>query len=793
MKENIILVCVLTIFMAGCGNKASENSASIEPSNEPQIIESGEGKVRISEVMSKNNSTLRLEDGSYPDWIELENCTNETIDLDGWYLSDKESGGTQLSNVKIDPYGRIIVYADKLSSTSTEVHVGFGIKEGETVYLKDKNDDVVSSVEIDSDVSDFSIAYGEGDYMLCKYPTPGLDNTIESYISIQETIVANSPIQINEVCVANFKNYDTGNDDIGRPDWVEIKNVSTEEINMSDYYLSDDNKNPGLYNLPDSIIYPGEIKIILCDKNASEYTGTYPMAPFSLNDESDSLYLTRNDGTLMDMVSLKNIPYNCTFGRIEGENGFFYFNSATPGEINNTEGKRYVCSTPTSNIKDGIYNDVNSVKVELYSDGEIYYTLDSTVPDSSSIKYKGPIELTQTTIVRAVSVKNNAVDSTPLTLSFIINEEHSLPVVSLVSDDKPHFNSMYSNGYKLDETPGQISYFDDQGSFSIGCGIKMHGDTSLTLFKPGVSVRFRGAYGQPELNYDLFDGGITTFTNLLLRGGQDQLDTIVRNEAIINMAMQYTNSLVCQRNKYCVLYVDGVYKGIRSLMEKSNEQLYASHYGVDKDSVVENEAAVYTDDLFYEEVVYDVIYGDMSDDEQYNSVCSKLDINSLIDWVVIEGWSGNFDLASGNLRYIKSTENDGKWRLELYDLDCALINPEFCFAYVTNYPNQIGQIVMCLLDNNNFREKFFTRANELITTAFTNENTIAELNRLYEIIDSEVARDEEISTMSYEQWKKHTQDLEIKIRDNDWANTAIDLLCDQACVTEEERAKYFGQ
>lgn len=45
-----------------------------------------------------------------------------------------------------------------------------------------------------------------------------------------------------------------------------------------------------------------------------------------------------------------------------------------------------------------------------------------------------------------------------------------------------------------------------------------------------MSLRFRGSYGQETLQYDIFGGGATEFTNLLLRAGQDQEQAIIRNE-----------------------------------------------------------------------------------------------------------------------------------------------------------------------------------------------------------------------------------------------------------------------
>ena len=47
----------------------------------------GQG-IRINEIMSSNSATIADEDGDYSDWIELYNSGKDTVDLQGWGLSD---------------------------------------------------------------------------------------------------------------------------------------------------------------------------------------------------------------------------------------------------------------------------------------------------------------------------------------------------------------------------------------------------------------------------------------------------------------------------------------------------------------------------------------------------------------------------------------------------------------------------------------------------------------------------------------------------------------------------------
>ena len=194
------------------------------------------------------------------------------------------------------------------------------------------------------------------------------------------------------------------------------------------------------------------------------------------------------------------------------------------------------------------------------------------MPTESSFEWIGPTSVPASCVIRAIAVESNALPSRALTLNYYIGESYSLPVLSIVSDNKTAFYGMYNVGWKDLEWGGCISWYEDGGSFSVPCGISMHGDTSLTMRKKNLSIRFRGSYGQQELNYDLFGGGITSFTNLVVRGGQDQNASIIRNELCENLALAASDHVVSSRSRYCVMFLDGKYSGIYALSEKLNEQ-----------------------------------------------------------------------------------------------------------------------------------------------------------------------------------------------------------------------------
>ena len=92
----VLLACMLA-GLCGCGSgeqTAAETAAptpSAAPTPAPTPDMSDVGKLAISELMIKNRGVLADADGEFPDWIELENVSGESVSLNGWTVSDSES------------------------------------------------------------------------------------------------------------------------------------------------------------------------------------------------------------------------------------------------------------------------------------------------------------------------------------------------------------------------------------------------------------------------------------------------------------------------------------------------------------------------------------------------------------------------------------------------------------------------------------------------------------------------------------------------------------------------------
>ena len=789
-------VCGLwaALCLAACGN-SQEPAPTPEPTLSPEELRLDADKIVISELMIKNRAVLRDEDGDFSDWIELENISGESVNLSGWSISDKaDKPGWVLPGRTLGPGERLLLFASG-KDRAASLHTDFALSPGETVYLYNKYGYLTASLFCEDTEADVSLCRGEdGNYARSLYPTPGFANTAEGYALRQEGLTAAGPLVINEVVAANYEGYRESR--LGYCDWVEIKNISGSPVLLSDYYLSDDAKDYRLWRFPEQTLEPGELLLVCCDDSSLPAASGTVRASFSLNSSHEELYLSGPDYSLVDFVSLRDIPYECSYGRCPGENGWFFFDKPTPG-LENGQGYRRVSAAPVALTVGGAFDGVDSLSVELSAEGTIYYSTDCSLPTPESPVYTGPIEFSSTAVIRAIAVEEGAMPSRPMTQSYVLNEYHSLPILSLVSDDAVSFHQMYSNGAKGREARGSLALYEEDGFFSIPCGIRMYGETSLGLPKKNMSVRFRGAYGQASLEYDVYGGGVTEFTNFVLRSGQDYYNTIIRNELGLNLGLQLSDKIMSLRSRYCILYIDGKYWGIYALMEKSNEQHYASLASVSRDSVTVIEAPVPVDTRLWQDVFTFCRTHDLSQPENYAYFCSVMDVDSLIDWLVIEGFTANRDLTFGNLRYCRSTENDGKWRLMLYDLDATFLQANETYSNMfSDYWLQVRQlsvIVKPLLKNDEFVDRFLTRAGEALGSVLTNENVTAEIDRLADIVRPEVARDYKAHGLNAMHWEQNIDTLKAFIQDQDWRQYSIKSLCKIFDLSQEEREQYFGQ
>lgn len=292
--------------------------------------------VRINEVMTSNKTALSDSEGSYPDWIELANTSNETVDISGWALLDKASRSTYFTfpEYQLDPGEMVIVFASGhiASESGADFHAPFRLSSmGDTLMLSDSHSTVVESINIPALGANQSYAQTNSGWTVTSEYTPGLENTSLNYAALTSTQpVSDAALLITEV-MADNASYKAPDGVLY--DWIEIQNVGSSAIDLRGYGLSDDAGKPSQWKFPSVTIQPGQCLLVYASGlDWQDEDGTLH-ANFGLRAEGESILLYNASAQVLDHVEFDNLKADQSLRR-QSDGSYTTSGTATPGQAN---------------------------------------------------------------------------------------------------------------------------------------------------------------------------------------------------------------------------------------------------------------------------------------------------------------------------------------------------------------------------------------------------------------------------------------------------------------------------
>jgi len=389
------------------------------------------------------------------------------------------------------------------------------------------------------------------------------------------SIKADIPVSINEFMASNSSVI---SDPQGQyDDWIEIYNYSADTINIGGMYLTDDFSVPTKWQIPSAtIIQAGGYLLIWADDDTAD-AGLH--ANFKLDADGEEICLFDSDGiTLIDSITYPAQTTDISYGRYpDASDEWRFFALPSPGEENEAGYLGIVADTQFSHDR-GFYNVQFDVAITTETAGAtVRYTTDGSTPTETYGQiYTGPIQISTTTCLRAMSYKSgwkstNVDTQTYLFTSDIIQQTResalaaglpsswgsrsadygldpdvigpgdrfggvyaaiiedsltSIPTISLTLDNDDFFGpaGIYTNVQGrgvLWERPASAELIFPEGSegFQINAGLRIHGAASRHLSrKNGLRLMFKSEYGPTKLKYPLFgEDGVTEFDTIVLR------------------------------------------------------------------------------------------------------------------------------------------------------------------------------------------------------------------------------------------------------------------------------------
>ena len=418
---------------------------------------------------------------------------------------------------------------------------------------------------------------------------------------------------------------------------------------------------------------------------------------------------------------------------------------------------RYTTNGDTPTATSTLYETPLFLDEHLYSTSDIY-----TLPVAPLFDQFVPDSVQHAIVVRAAAFDEDGQRvSEVATQTYLIRslgcDHHGLAVVSVCADSLALFDydigilvpgalfnpeypdytgNYFQRGMKWERLANVEFYELDNTGINQQCGMRTHGNRARKAPAKGMKIYAREEYGKKRFKHRFFDTtSIKSFKHLVLKpfstlwpcvGVQDYL----ANRLALQMGLEAPNS------KPVVVYLNGEYWGVYFLQEKLDDHYLEDHFGIEPEQcnilcgngfdawewALEEESG---DGSQFMQLLEWLEDADLSDSLNYAYVRSLVDIDNFIDYQILETFITNADWPANNLRCWQTGDN--KWRFIFFDGDDTLLKTDFdVFANACYVPNNKwhtgGKSTLLfrrLLENNDFKRKFWIRVDELCATVLS--------------------------------------------------------------------------
>lgn len=767
--------------------------------------------VIINEYMISNTFTIYDCEGEYGDWVELYNPGSESVNMEGCGITDDADDpfkyvfpeGTVIESGKY-----LLVFCDGKNKIDENgvIHTNFSLSVSDgsiSLYTPDRSlSDTIKIVDMPDNIS-CGLAEGESEPKLFARPTPGKQNTTTwTELSVQITPDINDGVLISETLSAT-----TSKRGKYKTDYIEIYNSTSSEVNLKGYTLS---QSPGeaFFTFPNITLDANSYILVYCDGQYKTEKKNDLHAPIKISTSGEDFYLANAGGRVCDVYSSGKGRYGMSSGRIGNDTAKrVFFTTPTPGKKNSGIYYTSYAPVPEFSVDGGVVKSGTTVSLSAPEGYTIVYTTNGSEPTTSSAVYKSPFVIDKTTVIRAAAFSKKSAISECVTQTYFIDNPHTIPIVSLAGKKSDLIGSsgILTDDDNWSECKVNFEYFDESGNKAVEfeCGANHFGAYSLKYDQKGLQLSLREIYGQTEVSYNFFDesdDAATTFSSLLLRpSGQDQKRAKLRDE-LIPAIVRGEIDIDYQEYKACALYVNGEYWGLYYIRERMNGDYLESYYGFEEGTydLIKSQLFVQEGSMKqYSALTNFCKKKDLTVKENYEYVCSIVDIDSLINFWIIETYFGNYD--TGNIRCYKA--KDGKWRWMIYDFDWAmnsqntLENQNLIDDHLLD-PNGHGaasfdnSIIRNLLKNDEFRSRFITTYCYHIQNTFAPERVVPILNSMADTIDNEIKLNQaRWGYPNYNTWKESTIPF-LRTYLESKPDIALQQIKESFDLTDEELAEY---
>ena len=778
--------------------------------------------LEISEFLASNVTDYpeMYDFGDYNDWIELHNLSSTSLDLGNYFLSDDQTQPLKWKLPQatvLEPDAYLIIWADGFNTgpghdyqrstwpwetyTTRHYHTNFKLsKSGEELILSQAdpgspqslinagsvwhyldNGSEPSAFWMDTDFDDLTwsqgqaeLGYGDGDEVtVLSYGSDPNQKFITSYFRKWFQVDSTAELQSltldlkrddGAVIYLNGQEILRANMPDGPIDYLTLASTavsSGDESTFFSFSLSAEElvRGPNLL----------AVEIHQISRTSSDISFDLAL--------SGTGYSNIN---VVDQLIYGNQITDVSQGR-DATGEWVFFGEPTPAAPNLTDPVSFPEIAPpvTCSLASGMYSGPQTVSLGSAEPGaDIHFTMDGSKPGSSSPVYTTPLQLDQTTVLRARSFATDKLPGELLTRSFLIDEAGDLTTVSLVAEPRTLWDpdlGIYENEYKQREIPVTLEYFSTDGvhEFSINAGSRLGGLNIWTKPQKPFTIYTRNRFGDDFIQHQIFaNKPITEFSRIVLRnGGDDWEETLIRDPMTESLV---SDMMDCGYMAYepSALFLNGEYWGIHNIREKFDTHYFFENFGADPDHIDHLEYAataagtqlmvIEGDFEAYNSLLDFIQTQDLNVPEIYSQLQQQMNIDGFIDHLVMTLYSANTSWGH-NREWWRPRKVDAQWQWLIVDVDRSF-NPGNTNINLVDDLRDSYLLFQYLLPCQAFKDRLVQRAAAHLNNTFAYQRVVTIVDSLSARIAPEMPRHTQrwgsqggISSMSY--WEGQLNDI----------------------------------
>lgn len=721
-----------------------------------------------------NNSTSAkqaFDDGEYVNelWVYVTNGTLELgIDKQGGYKHD----WTYWANPTLTYYGaEDMVYANSISTDSETINIAIGetrqINAGvipanasvQTLSYKSASTGIAT---VTTDGMLTGKIYGTTKVTITSNAGNGKNVTKDITINVSSANGDRRKLVINEIQPANIDLFIDPSKNYGG--WIELYNPTSQAINLSNCYVTDEEANPWKFYLAGGVVPAHGFCNVWFDHNSAKSS----QVNFKLNPEGGMIAICY-DGSIVDKKEYPAIAPRVSYARTTDGGANWQITSTPTPASSNAQSKDFVAveaerlPMPVATSETQLFESSVTVNVEIPDGATLLYTTDGTAPMQANGKQSnGTFSFDKSTTLRLRFYKNGMIASPVATYSYIKRDkDYTLPVLSVVSNPDNFYNDEIGvftvgtagksgSGQDLAcnwnmewERPVNMEYISADGKRLISqeCDLERCGGWSRSWYPYSFKLKGSKQYeGMSTIDYQFFpeDKPYNKHKALQIRNGGNDLLCRVKDASINQIVLTsglYVDAISYQPSH---VFVNGVYQGMMNIREPNNKHFSYSNYDIDPDSV----------DAFEFHWSYDVKAGTAdafrevrdlcryaSDKDTYAEIRKRLDIDEFINYMAVQLFLGGDDWPGNNCKGFID-QNDGKLHIVLFDLDQALRYNEKSLSRVAyGISNPIPNMWYNLMKNDEFKQQFIAAYSIVACSVFDPDRSHEIINGVAERLE----------------------------------------------------------